>query len=76
MDILFSKIPVTVKGILFIGLMFLPAFIFAQKINQQAIKREEALAKSVTIIRDNWGVPHIYGKTDAAVVFGLMYSSI
>ncbi|MFS2021943.1 penicillin acylase family protein, partial [Massilia sp. CT11-108] len=31
-------------------------------------------AKAVTIIRDNWGVPHIYGKTDASVVFGLMYA--
>src|SRR5438046_2474911 len=32
------------------------------------------LAKSVTIYRDTYGVPHIYGKTDAAVVFGLMYA--
>jgi len=31
-------------------------------------------AKNVTIIRDNYGVPHIYGKTDADVVFGLMYT--
>lgn len=31
-------------------------------------------AESVTIIRDDWGVPHIYGKTDADVVFGLMYA--
>lgn len=32
------------------------------------------LARSVTIYRDTWGVPHIYGPTDAAVVFGLMYA--
>src|SRR6476620_4153028 len=32
------------------------------------------LAKSVTIYRDTYGVPHIYGKTDASVVFALMYS--
>jgi acyl-homoserine-lactone acylase len=31
-------------------------------------------ADSITIIRDDWGVPHIYGKTDADVVFGLMYA--
>jgi acyl-homoserine-lactone acylase len=31
-------------------------------------------AKNVTIIRDNYGVPHIYGKTDADVIFGLMYT--
>ncbi|HEX8029386.1 MAG TPA: penicillin acylase family protein [Vicinamibacterales bacterium] len=31
-------------------------------------------AANITIIRDDWGVPHIYGKTDADVVFGLMYA--
>lgn len=31
-------------------------------------------AEGVTIIRDDWGVPHIYGKTDADTVFGLMYA--
>ena len=30
--------------------------------------------EGITIIRDDWGVPHIYGKTDADVVFGLMYA--
>src|SRR5919109_4543190 len=34
----------------------------------------EKLARSVTIYRDNFGVPHIFGKTDASVVFGLMYA--
>lgn len=32
------------------------------------------LAKRVTIVRDNWGVPHIYGKSDADCTFGLMYA--
>ncbi|HTS25899.1 MAG TPA: acylase [Bryobacteraceae bacterium] len=32
------------------------------------------LARSVVIYRDTYGVPHIYGKTDASVVFGLMYA--
>jgi acyl-homoserine-lactone acylase len=31
-------------------------------------------ADNITIVRDDWGVPHIYGKTDADVVFGLMYA--
>src|SRR5688572_8734117 len=31
-------------------------------------------AEAITIVRDDWGVPHIYGKTDADVVFGLMYA--
>jgi acyl-homoserine-lactone acylase len=31
-------------------------------------------AKNVTIIRDNYGVAHIYGKTDADAVFGMLYA--
>ena len=34
----------------------------------------DAQAKRVTIHRDQWGIPHIYGKTDADAVFGLMYT--
>lgn len=33
----------------------------------------EALAKSVTIYRDEWGVPHIDGPTDESVCFGFAY---
>ena len=36
--------------------------------------KSEKLARSVTIYRDNFGVPHVFGKTDASVVFGLMYA--
>ncbi|WP_347159419.1 acylase [Pontibacter chitinilyticus] len=31
-------------------------------------------AARVTIIRDDFGVPHVYGKTDADAVFGLLYA--
>ncbi len=31
-------------------------------------------AERVEIIRDDYGVPHIYGKTDADAVFGLLYA--
>jgi len=31
-------------------------------------------AADVTIQRDTWGVPHIYGRTDADAAFGLMYA--
>lgn len=30
--------------------------------------------QQTTIIRDEWGIAHIYGKTDADAVFGLMYA--
>ncbi len=38
------------------------------------VAKFQARAQGITIIRDDWGVPHIYGKTDADVVFGLMYA--
>jgi acyl-homoserine-lactone acylase len=38
------------------------------------IARWEREARSVTIIRDDWGIPHVYGRTDADAVFGLMYA--
>jgi len=38
------------------------------------VTRWEARAERVEIIRDDWGVPHIYGPTDADAVFGLMYA--
>jgi acyl-homoserine-lactone acylase len=31
-------------------------------------------AAQVTIIRDNWGIPHVHGKTDANAVFGMIYA--
>ncbi|MGH9176004.1 MAG: penicillin acylase family protein, partial [Vicinamibacterales bacterium] len=34
----------------------------------------EQRAQNVTIIRDDWGIPHVYGKTDADVVFGVMFA--
>ena len=34
----------------------------------------EQRAQGVTIIRDTWGIPHVYGKTDADAVFGVIYA--
>ena len=36
--------------------------------------RWESIAKRVTITRDDWGIAHITGKTDADVVFGTIYA--
>ncbi|RIV44132.1 acylase [Flagellimonas pelagia] len=41
---------------------------------QTEVEEWEAQAKNITIIRDDFGVPHIYGKTDADAVFGLLYA--
>jgi penicillin amidase len=34
----------------------------------------ERLAATVTIVRDEWGVPHILGESDASVAFGAAYA--
>ena len=34
----------------------------------------EQRATRVTIVRDDWGIAHIHGKSDADAVFGLMYA--
>jgi acyl-homoserine lactone acylase PvdQ len=36
--------------------------------------RWEQTARNVTIIRDDWGIAHVYGKTDADAVFGMEYA--
>lgn len=60
-------------------MQFLMAVLFtatlsnAQNFTPAEIARWEAQAKQVTIVRDTYGVPHIYGKTDADAVFGLLY---
>ena len=71
---IFSKTAVTMTKRLFLFLLINPIFSFAQHFSQKEIKRFKAEAKAVTIVRDHWGVPHIYGKTDADAVFGLMYT--
>src|SRR5262249_27929726 len=38
------------------------------------LARWEQQAQNVTITRDDWGIPHIHGKTDADAVFGLVYA--
>lgn len=56
----------------------LVAIIFVNLVHGQAAYEDSIKwnkeAASVSIIRDNWGIPHIYGKTDADAVFGLLYA--
>ena len=52
----------------------LPIQLFSQSFSKEEIRQWEKQADHVIIIRDNWGIPHIYGKTDADAVFGLMYA--
>lgn len=53
-------------------LLLIPALIQAQ--SSADIARWKQSASRVEIVRDQWGIPHIYGKTDADAVFGLLYA--
>src|SRR6202795_1472089 len=45
-----------------------------QGTNNPDVKRWEQQAKNVTIVRDDWGIAHVSGKTDADAVFGAEYA--
>ena len=47
---------------------------FASGTQGGEIARWQHEADSVTIIRDDWGIAHVYGKTDADAVFGAIYA--
>lgn len=54
-------------------------FLFPFKLNAQKLPLKDLVqwqmqSMRITIYRDIYGVPHIYGKTDADAVFGLMYA--
>ncbi|MCI0602113.1 penicillin acylase family protein [bacterium] len=57
-----------------LGLLVSLAFIFPLSTTQASDEGAEKMARSVMIYRDAYGVPHIYGPTDASVVFGYIYA--
>ena len=46
----------------------------AQQPTSTDLSRWKAHAQAVTIVRDDWGIAHIHGKTDADAVFGMIYA--
>src|SRR5262252_691041 len=38
------------------------------------LERWQTQARRVTIVRDQWGIAHVYGKSDADAVFGALYA--
>ena len=51
-----------------------PSRCAAQSPTDPGLARGERQAKNITIIRDDWGIAHVYGKTDADAVFGMIYA--
>ena len=46
----------------------------AQGRSDTELARWKEQARSTTIVRDNWGIAHVYGKSDADAVFGMIYA--
>ena len=51
-----------------------PAQVPGPRPRESDLARWEREARAVTIVRDDWGIPHIHGRTDADAVFGVIYA--
>lgn len=60
------------KFVLFLA-VFSVCFV-SQAATNPEVARWEQEARNITIIRDDWGIAHVYGKTDADAVFGMEYA--
>ncbi|MGB1250155.1 MAG: penicillin acylase family protein [Candidatus Promineifilaceae bacterium] len=60
----------TLLTLLFIGLLLVAFWPFPQQYRLDSAE----IPYNTEIIRDTWGVPHIYGQTDADAAFGLAYA--
>ena len=56
-------------------ILALPALLFLlTAASPPELARWRAEASRVTITRDDWGIAHVHGKTDADAVFGMIYA--
>jgi acyl-homoserine-lactone acylase len=69
----------SVSGLL-VALMLIAMVVAFARLGYAGVKpssadaKAEKIARSVTIYRDSYGVPHVYGPTDASCVFGYIYA--
>ncbi len=54
--------------------LYSPALAQSSAIKIDEAQRWRAQAQRVSIARDQWGIPHVSGKSDADAVFGLLYA--
>ncbi len=59
-----------------LNLVILAIFLmaYASAAQPTELQRQEQRARNVTITRDDWGIAHVKGKTDADAVFGAIYA--
>src|ERR1700722_5431500 len=68
------KSPRTVRNLVLILAFLAPSSGLLHADGNPEVARWEREAANVTIIRDDWGIAHVYGKTDADAVFGAIYA--
>ncbi|HUP87846.1 MAG TPA: penicillin acylase family protein [Longimicrobiales bacterium] len=62
------------KKMIFIAVLLMASQAMAQKPSAEELARWKRTAANVTITRDDWGIAHVHGKTDADAVFGTEYA--
>ena len=53
---------------------FVPLLLLLTAASPAELARWKEQARNVTIIRDDWGIAHVHGKTDADAVFAKLKS--
>ncbi|WP_372785659.1 penicillin acylase family protein [Phenylobacterium sp.] len=57
-----------------VALLLAGACLGAAPASAAELARLKAEAAQVSIVRDDWGIAHVHGKTDAQAVFGMIYA--
>src|SRR6201999_3535217 len=60
--------------VLILGLGVASAALAFQTAKDPDMARWEKQSAGITIVRDDWGIAHVHGKTDADAVFGMIYA--
>src|SRR5438309_4137697 len=70
------SLEVSMKRLVRAFLLFTSFAVVALTIQAQTsdAQRWQQQARNVTITRDDWGIAHVHGKTDADAVFGMIYA--
>jgi acyl-homoserine-lactone acylase len=70
-----TRTPVRFAGALVLAALLLFSRQTAAHASEPAdLARWQAEAQDVRIVRDDWGIAHVHGKTDADAVFGMIYA--
>ncbi len=70
-----KRIAISIDGMHILLLLLICAFeVSAASEAGHSAREWEKRAKGITIVRDDWGIAHVSGKTDADAVFGALYA--